>query len=125
MTHGEPPPDPAQRVIALDVGTRFSGQCESLGGFDGRWRDRPAVKQAMQQIEDMRFGRHAGLQRHIDGREHDLLVVLENEGEDLDHLAVSARHFEQVLLQGLEGVRHLGEGAPLRRAQGLRWTTAR
>ena len=46
----------------------------------------------------MRLRWRAGLQRQFDGGEHGLLVVLENQGEDLDHLAVAARRLEHTLL---------------------------
>jgi hypothetical protein len=34
----------------------------------------------------MGLGRHARLQRQFDGAEHGLFVVLQHQGEDLDHL---------------------------------------
>ena len=51
--------------------------------------------------------------------------MLQDQGEDLDHLAVAARLLEQMLLQDPEGLGSSAKGAPLRRAPGLRWTTAR
>ena len=54
----------------------------------------------------------------LDGREHGLLVVLENEGQNLDHLAVAARRLEHALLQGPEGRRQFGERRAV--AQGSR-----
>src|SRR6202035_1087559 len=36
--------------------------------------------------------------------------MLENQGEDLDHLAVAARRLEHALLQSPEGGRQFGEG---------------
>jgi hypothetical protein len=35
----------------------------------------------------MRLGRGPGLQREFDGGENGLLVMLENESQDVDHLA--------------------------------------
>ena len=67
----------------------------------------------------MGLGRHAGLQRQLDGGEHGLLVMLEDQGQDLDHLAVAARRLEQMLLQGPEGGRHLGEGRAVPQSAGL------
>ena len=58
----------------------------------------------------MRLGRDASLQRQFDSDEHGLLVMLENESQNLDHLAVAAWRFEHALLQGPEGRRQLGEG---------------
>ena len=74
------------------------------GGFTGGGVDRLAVDQPVQQVQDMGLGRHAGLQRQFDGGEHGLLVVLQDQGQDLDHLAVAARRLEQMLLQRPEGV---------------------
>ena len=60
-------------------------------------------------MQDARLGWRAGLQRQFDGGQHGLLVVLEDEGQDLDHLAVAARRLEHAPEQGAEGRRHLGE----------------
>jgi hypothetical protein len=58
----------------------------------------------------VRLGRRASLQRQFNGGEHGLVVMLEDQGQNLDHLAVAARRFEHALLQGPEGRRQLGEG---------------
>ena len=42
--------------------------------------------------------RRAGFQRQFDGGKHGLLVLLENQGQDLDHLAVAAWRLEHALL---------------------------
>ena len=55
----------------------------------------------------------------FDGGEHDLLVMLEDQGQDLHHLAVTARPLEQMLLQGPERRRHLGEGRAVAQGAGL------
>jgi hypothetical protein len=46
----------------------------------------------------MRLGRRASLQSQFDGSEHGLLVVLKNESQNLDHLAVAAWRLEHALL---------------------------
>ena len=51
--------------------------------------------------------------------EHGLLVVLQNERQDLDHLAVAAGRLEQVLLQRPERVGQLGEGRAVAQGAGL------
>ena len=78
----------------------FSGKNFSLSSSAGAETpiDRLPVDQAVQQVQDMGLGRGAGLQSQFDGGEHGLLVVLENQGEDLDHLAVAARRLEHTLL---------------------------
>ncbi len=50
----------------------------------------------------MRLGRNTGLQRHVDGRQDGLFIVLKDERQNIDHLAVATRLLEQVLLQGPE-----------------------
>jgi hypothetical protein len=52
----------------------------------------------------------ASFQRQFDGGQHGLFVVLEDEGEDLDHLAVAAGPLEHALLQSPESRRQFGEG---------------
>ncbi|WP_449394794.1 hypothetical protein [Devosia riboflavina] len=56
---------------------------------------------------------------------HGILVVLQHQRQDLHHLAISGRLLEKVLLRRSEGIRQSAKGAPLRRAPGLRCTTAR
>ena len=51
----------------------------------------------------MSLRRDAGLQRRFDDSEHGLLVMLEDESQNLDHLAVAARRLKHVLLQSSEG----------------------
>jgi len=65
------------------------------------------------------LGRHAGLQGEFDGSDRDLLIMLEDQGQDLHHLAVTARPLEQMLLQGSERRRHLGEGRAVAQGAGL------
>jgi len=83
-----------QCIVALDVRLRFGGQRQGLRSLYGQRIHRFAVDQAMKQVQDMGLGRRAGLQRQFDGGEHGLFVVLEDQGEDLDHLAVAARRLE-------------------------------
>src|SRR5277367_2954722 len=71
----------AQRVVALDVSLRFVRQSQSLRGLYRRRVHRLSVDQAVQQVQNMRLGRRASLQRQFDGGEHGLLVVLENQGQ--------------------------------------------
>ncbi len=58
---------------------------------DGGWCEGFAVDEAMQKVQHLGFRGNAALQRHVHGREHSLLVVLENERQDIDHLAVATR----------------------------------
>src|SRR5580698_9818429 len=102
-------PDFAQGVVALDVRLRLGGQRQSLRRLYHRRVRWLSVDQAVQQVQDMGLRRGAGLQRQFDGGEHGLLVMLKNQGEDLDHLSVAARRLEHALLQSSEGGRQFGE----------------
>src|ERR1700679_4367269 len=108
-------PEAAQSVGALDVGLRLGGQRQSLGRLYRRRVRWLPVDQAVQQVQDMGLRRRAGLQRQLDGGEHGLLVMLQNERQDLDHLAVAAWRLEHALLQSPEGGGKCGEGAAVSR----------
>src|SRR5271170_8102123 len=102
-------PDFAQGIVALDVGPWFGSQRQSLRRlYRRRFRWIP-VDQAVQQVQDMGLRRDAGLQRQFDGGEHGLFVMLEDQGQNLDHLAVAARRLEHALLQSPEGGRQFDE----------------
>ena len=64
-------------------------------------------------------------QSQFDDSEHRPFVVLANKGKDLDHLQSLPGFFKQALLQQSEGSGSSENGAPLHRAPGLRWMTAR
>ena len=66
----------------------------------------------------MGLGWNACLQGHLHGQEHGILIVLQNQGQDVDHLAVTAGLLEQVLLQRSEGLGQLKEWCAV--AQGTR-----
>src|ERR1700734_2196945 len=102
-------PDFAQGVVAIDVGLRL-GQRQSLRRLYHRRVRWLPVDQAVQKVQDMGLRRRASLQRQLDGSEHGLLVMLQNERQDLDHLAVAAWRLEHALLQSPEGGRQFGEG---------------
>ena len=91
-------PEAAQSVVALDVGLRLGGQRQSLGRLYRRRIRRLPVDQSVQQVQNMCLGRRAGFQRQFDGGEHGLFVMLENQSQDLDHLAVAAWRLEHALL---------------------------
>src|SRR5271170_1071722 len=102
-------PDLAQGVVALDVGPWFGRQRQSLGRLYRRRVRWLPVDQAVQQVQNMGLRRGAGLQRQFDGGEHGLFVMLEDQGQNLDHLAVAARRLEHALLQSPEGGRQFDE----------------
>ncbi len=112
-------PDFAQGDVALNVGLRFGGERQGARRLHGWWVDRLAVDQPAQHIQNMRLGWRASLQRQFDGGEYGLFVMLENQGQNLDHLAVAARRLEHALLQSPEGGRELGEGRAIAQGSGL------
>src|SRR5690606_19540104 len=112
-------PGLAQSIVALDIGLRLLGQAQRLRRIHDRRLDRLAVDQPVQEIEDVDLGRNAALQRHLDGGQHDLLVMLQDERQDLDHLAVAAGLPEQVLLQPFEGFGEFSKGSAVAQSTGL------
>ncbi len=99
----------SQRIVTFDIRLGLIGERQGLRRIDGRRREGFAIDKAMQQVQHMRLGRNAGLQRHIDRRQDGLFIVLKDERQDIDHLPVAARLLEQVLLQGPECIGELGE----------------
>jgi len=73
----------------------------------------------MQQIEDMGLGRRAGAQSQFDGAEHGLLVMMQDQSKDFDHLPIAARPFEEMLLQAFEGLGQIDEGRAIAQGSGL------
>ena len=106
-------------VVSPDVGLRLGRERQGVGRIDGQRVDWLAVDQPVQQVEDVRLGRHASLQRQFHGSQYSLLVMLKNESQNLDHLAVAARRLEHALLQSAESRRQLGERRAV--AQGSRF----
>jgi len=88
----------AEGVIALYVGPRFTAQGQGLRRRYGRRRCRLGIDQTVQKIEDVRLGRNAAYQRHFYSTQHGLFVVLQHQGQDLDHLAIAARPLEEMAL---------------------------
>lgn len=62
---------------------------------------------------------YARFQRHFHSAEHGLFVVLQHQGQDIDHFPVAARLPEQILLKGPEGLGHLGKGRAIAQGAGL------
>src|SRR5271168_4042022 len=102
-------PPVAKGVIALDIGNRLPRQAQSLGRVDRGCRQGLAVRQPVQNVDDMGLGANTRLERQFNSTQHRLLVMLEHEGQDLDHLPVTARALEKLALQLLEGSWQLGE----------------
>jgi hypothetical protein len=73
-------------VIALDISDRLPCQAQGLRRVDRHCRRGFAVRQPVQHIDDMGFGGDTRLKGQFHGTQYRLLVMLEHEGQDLDHL---------------------------------------
>ncbi len=67
----------------------------------------------------MGLGRHAFGQGKFDRGQHRLLVVMQDQGQDIDHLAVAASPPQHLLLQALEGGWQFREGRPVAQSAGF------
>lgn len=75
--------------------------------INGRCRWRLAIDQAVQNVENMDFSCNAILKRQFDSAQYGQFVMVQNKGEDLDHLFVTAKPLKQLGLQSSEGLGHL------------------
>lgn len=100
---------PSQTVIPRNIRLWFLAQSQSFWRGHIRLICGRAVHQPAEQIQHMRLGRHPRLQCHFHGTEHGLFIVLQNQGQDLDHLAIPARLAQHLSLQLAERLRHLDE----------------
>ena len=57
----------------------------------------------------MGFGWNAGIQRHGDGGKDCIFIMMQDQGQYLDHLSIAARITQQVPLQSLEVLGKLAE----------------
>jgi hypothetical protein len=103
----------AKGVIAFDIGNRLPCQPKGLRRIDWRCRRGFAVRQPVQNVDDMGFGGNARFKRQFYGTQYRLLVMLKNESQDLDHLPITARALEKLSLQLPEGVRQLDKGCAI------------
>ena len=88
----------AESVVAINVGLWFGGKRQRIRRLH-RWRvERFAVDQPVQDVQDVRLGWRASLQRQFDGCQHRLLIMLKNQSQDLDHLAVTTPRLEHTQL---------------------------
>ena len=105
-------------VVALDVGDRLTPQAKGLGRIYRRCWWCLAVSQPVQDVEDMGLGGNPCLQSQLDRAENRLLIMLQHQCQNLDHLPVPARALEQGPLELPEGIGHLYERRSI--AQGTR-----
>ena len=118
---------PAQGIVAFDIGQWLAGQPQRLWSGDRRRGHRRAVQQPVQQVEDMGLGRNTGFKCQLDGAQHRLFIVVQHQGQDIDHFSVPAGLAQHLCLQHTEGFGSTRKGsgistkgAPLRSAPGLR-----
>ena len=107
-----------QGIIAFDIGLGLVVERQDLRRADRGRREGFAIDEAMKQVEDVGLCGHARLQRHV-VRQHRLLVVLKDQRQDVDHLAITAGLLEQVLLQGSEGVGKFAKWRAVAQSAGL------
>ena len=68
----------------------------------------------------MDLGGCARLDGQFDGGKNSLFVMLQDQGQDLDNLPITAGRLEQALLQGSERGRQFGEGRAVTQGPGFR-----
>lgn len=96
-----------QRVVATYIGFGLLAKAQGLGCINEGYRWRLTADQAMQHVEHMGFGCHPILKRQFDSAQNGLFVMVQNKGEDLYHLLVTAKPLQQLGLQLSEGLWHL------------------
>ena len=89
----------AQAVIAFDIGLRLTGQDQRLWGIK-RWpANHLAIDQPVQQVQHMGLGGQACRQGHFHGGQHSLLIVVQDERKDIDHLTITTGAAQYLVLQ--------------------------
>lgn len=110
---------PTQGVIAGGIGKRLTFKCQGLRRLNPCCRGFFAIRQTMQRIEDVRFGRDAIFKCQFHRAKHGLFVVMQHKGQDLDHVTLTTSPFAEMLLQDTEGLRQFGKWRTI--AQGTRF----
>ena len=72
-------------VIALDIGLGFKAQDQGLRRVDIRAANSLAVNQAMKQVQHVGLGCDALSQGHFYSGQHSLFIVMQHQGQDVDH----------------------------------------
>ena len=119
-------PDPTQGVIALDVGLRLGAQGQRVWRVHrgrARWF---AVHQPVQQVEDMGLGRGAGLPSASSTAASTACSSCWRTRARISTISRSPPGFlSRLCCKDLKAAGSSAKGAPLRKAPGLRWMTAR
>ena len=93
---------PPQVVVALGVGHGIFTQGQCRGRLKSRRRR--CIEQATEPVEDVRLGDDIALDRLAHGSLNELLVVMQDECQDVGHLAITAFALHEYALQALEAV---------------------
>ena len=83
----------------------FAVQDQGLRRIKRRSTNHFAIDQPVQQVQHMGLGWHTLGQGQFHGGKHGLFIVVQHEGEDIDHFAVTAGLAQHVILQLPEGGR--------------------
>ena len=110
-----------QAIIAFDIGLGFMVQEQRLRGIKRRPIDCLAIDQSVQKVQHMGLGRHTCCQGHFHRSQHGLLIVMQDQRQDVDHLSVATGRRSIWSCNCLNGIGISRNGAPLRNAPGLRW----
>ncbi len=96
-------------IVAVDIGLRSCFQGQGFRRVD-LWKiGLFAVEQSVEEVQDVCLGRHASFQRQLHGAQNSIFVVMQNQGQDIDHFPVTTLLAQHVILQVAEGFGHLGE----------------
>lgn len=112
-------PSLSQIIVAIDVGLRRHVQGQSLWRIDFRMVGLLLVDQPVQEVQDMCLGWHACFQRQFYSTQNSIFVVVQNQGQDIDHFPVTAFLAQHVILQATESVGHLGERRAIAQGAGF------
>ena len=88
----------AQAVIAFDIRLWVAAQDQCLRGIKRRPTYCFAIDQSVQKVQHMGLGWHSCRQGHFYRGQHGLLIVMQDERQDVDHLPVAARAAEHLVL---------------------------
>ena len=87
-----------QAIIAFDIGLGFMMQGQRLRGIQRRPIDCLAIDQSVRQVQHMGLGGHARCQSHFHCGQNSLLIMVQDERQDIDHLSVATGAAQHLLL---------------------------
>ena len=108
----------SELVVAHDVGLGLNDQGQGLWRMDG-FGLRCSINEAVQDIDDVGLAGCTILQGQLDSSQDSLLIVLQHQGKDLDHLTVATRLLQEQSLQPFKGVWQLGKRSAIAQCAGF------